>query len=703
MAEDAIRQKFIIEVDGQGKVKAYSDSLKQLENDTAKAEKSQSNLGSTLKKMAAGYITVATAIKGAKLAIELGELGANVEVVNKNFQQFANRGGRDAIAMMGQLRKASGGMMDDMFLQQQAMKAMISGIKFDDMIVAMEYVRKYAIATGSDVNQKMETVMTGLARGSAQFMDDVGIQVMGAKDVVGATIDQMKQKMGEFADTSDSSATKINMMKTSFESLRQEIGTALSPVLGELATILTDTANGFIQSGDLAKLAAKSFVLVSKTGLGIVSSIELIGNTVAIEMARAVYWMARLEEFRQKNETSIGGDPKKSKRYLEAKAFADEAKRTLEYAKEGRNDDIVKRGAQLDALSKSIDSVAKSNDNLMTSMSGGSITGGVSGIDSDKVANERAKAIQEEADMELRRVEYLFSIGEEAKRLQLELQKENRKLLDTGMSYDVMPSRSMMGEDKLLPYISDTSELDTSLSGFKDYWNTYGQIAQAGLQSLGDIMGEVNRRQLEEIQMGARAEIDAVNASTKSRQQKAKEIAKINKNAEAEAKKIRQKEWAAQLTMAIANTAMGMTNILASPPTAMSPTQRFAMAAAAGILGATQVGIIASNKPRYYYGSKDASSQYREVGGNSSGDAISAQVKSGELIVRAGKDAQTAKAALNGGMSNVSNSIMINAPVTVSGNADRNTAVMIGEEISRQVARVIENRKFTNNINPAFA
>ena len=50
-----------------------------------------------------------------------------------------------------------------------------------------------------------------------------------------------------------------------------------------------------------------------------------------------------------------------------------------------------------------------------------------------------------------------------------------------------------------------------------------------------------------------------------------------------------------------------------------------------------------------------------------------------------------------------SNRITVNAPVTVNGNADRGTAEMIGAEISRQVARVIENQRYTNLINPAFA
>ena len=184
MANETVKQTFLIEVDGQGKLTGYTKELRNNEKQTEKNETANAGFTKSLGKVAVAIGGVATAIKGAKLIGELGELGAKVTTVDKSFQKFARDGGRDAEKMMADLRKASGGLADDMFLQQQAMKAMIAGVDFSTVVTSLEYVRKYSIATGEDMNAKFQTVMTGLARGSAQFLDDVGIQVMGSKDVV---------------------------------------------------------------------------------------------------------------------------------------------------------------------------------------------------------------------------------------------------------------------------------------------------------------------------------------------------------------------------------------------------------------------------------------------------------------------------------------------------------------------------------------
>ena len=252
MAETApIKQKFIIEVDGEGQIKAYTEDLKKNEKAVESNAKAQEEFNKKLLKLGARYLTISAAIKGANLAYQYAELGGKVDVVNTSFNKFARDGGQNAVAMLSELRKASGGMMNDMVLQQTAMKGMISGIKFDDMIVAMEYVRKYSIATGTDFESKMQSVMTGLSRGSAEFMDDVGIIVKGTGDVVGKSIDQMRDKMGQFSDTTDSTSSQIAKMKTQFETLKQDIGTGIAPAFGMLAERATEFMKVF--DGDKIK------------------------------------------------------------------------------------------------------------------------------------------------------------------------------------------------------------------------------------------------------------------------------------------------------------------------------------------------------------------------------------------------------------------------------------------------------------------
>lgn len=193
-----------------------------------------------------GVITALALRQIARYAAMFSELGATVQLVNKNFAKFASDRGRQTNDMMRDLKRATLGMVDDLALQQQAMKAMIGGVSFDDMITSMEFVTKFALATGSDVNQKMTTVMTGLARKSAMFLDDVGIQVMGASDVVGAAVEQMKEKMGQFATSIDDPAVKMAQFKANLKTFKQDIG------------------QYFIEPLNLAVTAANKFFEVTK-------------------------------------------------------------------------------------------------------------------------------------------------------------------------------------------------------------------------------------------------------------------------------------------------------------------------------------------------------------------------------------------------------------------------------------------------------
>lgn len=199
-----------------------------------KAEKGLKSLTKTIKTVVSAFVIHQL----ARYTWELGELGAQAISVGKNFRSFANQQGRAMNTMMKKLRKATMGMVSDMELQQNAMKAMISGVSFDDMITTMEYVTKYAAATGTNATQKMATVMTGMARKSAMFFDDVGIQVMGSKDVIGDAVDQMREKMGQFAMSEEDAIVQAIKMQAEWANVKAEFGKTLQPVFEGLVNFL---------------------------------------------------------------------------------------------------------------------------------------------------------------------------------------------------------------------------------------------------------------------------------------------------------------------------------------------------------------------------------------------------------------------------------------------------------------------------------
>ena len=212
----------------------------------------------SLKGVIKTVITAAVIKQVADFTYEIAKMGAEATSVQKNFASFAEKNGQSAEAMTARLRKATLGMVNDMDLQQQAMKAMISGVDFEDLIVAMEYVTKYAAATGADVGQKMTSVMTGFARQSAMFMDDVGIQVMGAADVNAAAIEQMKQKMGDFNIATDDVIVKQKSLQAEWDNMKVQLGQDLEPAFEGFIKMLSVAAEkvgglirGFKQTASL--------------------------------------------------------------------------------------------------------------------------------------------------------------------------------------------------------------------------------------------------------------------------------------------------------------------------------------------------------------------------------------------------------------------------------------------------------------------
>lgn len=187
-----------------------------------------------------GTIITALALKQiASYTYELGKLGAQSLLVEKNFANFAQRAGKTTEDMMGKLRKATMGTVKDIELQQFAMKALISGIKFDDVITMMDYVTKYAMATGDSVSERMRTVVTGLARGSALMLDDVGIMVTKTGNVVVTATNQMKEKVGQFTTSEQDAAIAAAKMNAEFENQKALVGKAIVPLWAELNKLIT--------------------------------------------------------------------------------------------------------------------------------------------------------------------------------------------------------------------------------------------------------------------------------------------------------------------------------------------------------------------------------------------------------------------------------------------------------------------------------
>lgn len=330
--------------------------------DGKKAEKGLGSLTKTLKTVVSAYVIK----QMATYTNELANLGAQAESVEKNFKNWAVTANKSTKEMMANLRSATLGMVNDMELQQRAMQAMVSGVSFDDIVVAMEFVTKFASATGTDVSAKMMTVMTGLARGSAQFLDDVGIQVMGSKDVVNDAIAQMKEKMDQFTTSEQDASVQARELKANFENLRITIGQKLVPAWSALVGV-TNEYFEYFQKPRLTEVNREI-----KTLEMLIPHLEqqLAGPTMfekfvdaiggaAVLSRKQIMDMIRtaereLEGLKARKEAIVGGtedkvDPKAfmRKRIADQRKLFDEEQRKIE---EKKDKDLEKQSKKEDAL-----------------------------------------------------------------------------------------------------------------------------------------------------------------------------------------------------------------------------------------------------------------------------------------------------------------------------------------------------------------
>ena len=141
------------------------------------------------------------------------------------------------------------------------------------------------------------------------------------------------------------------------------------------------------------------------------------------------------------------------------------------------------------------------------------------------------------------------------------------------------------------------------------------------------------------------AEIKAVKNSTKSEEEKAKEIEKIENRAAKASHELKLKEWRASLLMSVANTALGVTKTMAT----MGYPVGIPFAVAVAATGAASTGVIASNKPRLALGSVNSFGESSEIGNRSGIGGVDSQVirvSPEEMIIKP-KDTAVVKDALN--------------------------------------------------------
>jgi len=196
--------------------------------------------------------------------------GGELEVITKAFRSMTRVVGGDAGSLAKNLVAASSGTLKLAEAIAIANRALGSGMKFNDVATAIEFIGKKSISSGKDAKNALDTVITGLSRGSTLFLDDFGILVDGL-DGVKRTFDSMKGRgafdaLGPAAQKTETVRQAIAEMSTQmtrlgvtgretvfvYAGLKNQIGDAVDKL--NLAVIKSKSLHGFLtQTRDLVR------------------------------------------------------------------------------------------------------------------------------------------------------------------------------------------------------------------------------------------------------------------------------------------------------------------------------------------------------------------------------------------------------------------------------------------------------------------
>jgi hypothetical protein len=224
---------------------------------------------------------LATGLAGLKVVQTIDELArtsAQAGLVKQRFDQLAESAGTTGDAIMTALRSASGNEIADMSLQLAANKAALLGVadSAGELGVLMEIARDRAQAMGISTEFAFDSIVTGLGRGSALILDNIGITVE-VTEVNAAYAASLGKTADQLTETEKKQAL-INAVVLQGKKTIEETGGAVETAASKYAKFDTAVDNAKIALGGLAgitlaPLAEDAANLINAlTGVGSIES-----------------------------------------------------------------------------------------------------------------------------------------------------------------------------------------------------------------------------------------------------------------------------------------------------------------------------------------------------------------------------------------------------------------------------------------------
>lgn len=188
--------------------------------------------------------------------MEMAEMADASNRVGDSFDTLAARAGTSSSQIMERLKQTSGGAISEYNLMLAANKAMMLGVadSADEMGKLMEIARVRGAAMGLSTSQAFDNLVTGLGRGSALILDNLGIMVdadavnKAYAESLGKTVDaltEQEKKQALVNRTLEEATGKALPVASSYErmsaamaDMKVELGELFAPAVAGAADLI---------------------------------------------------------------------------------------------------------------------------------------------------------------------------------------------------------------------------------------------------------------------------------------------------------------------------------------------------------------------------------------------------------------------------------------------------------------------------------
>ena len=251
--------------------------------------------GNSLKKLQISATDIMAGIGMGALALTgyLSKIGAESMQVKKAYTEMADSMGADSEQLLQDIKRLSGGTVSELKLMAAANRAMLSGIKPDAIIKAMEGARAVATATGTTVIEQFERITRAMATMETETLKTAGVIVNQTEifkeyaESVGKTTAQLtaQEKQTAFTNAVLSELEKIinrvgdagskltemevfQQLTAALDNLKATIGEKLVPVVLPFINLLTKMVEWI---GEHPAVIEKVLPALAALGLAIVA------------------------------------------------------------------------------------------------------------------------------------------------------------------------------------------------------------------------------------------------------------------------------------------------------------------------------------------------------------------------------------------------------------------------------------------------